>query len=105
MRRTVRNTARRPLPTLVAVPSRASRNKPRSTEPHPLRRAGDITALTPINKQQGRTGVADARLMTDWPADKAWDNRVKRHLRSPVWYSKPYLLAALWGRLPSAPRE
>jgi len=83
-------------PTLVPLARNAGGN--RSGADHPRRRADDARA----HKRPPLTAVkAGPRLMADWPADRACAPEPS----VPLWYTKPYLLATLWGRLPPAPKK
>jgi|SRR5581483_6989411 len=106
MRRSVtKGAVRRPRPALVPLPTRSANPRLPGKTPahpdHPHRRADDAGRGVAPKKAALKAVKVGARLMTDWPADKTRDARPA----TPLWYTKPYLLATLWGRLPTAPKD
>lgn len=100
MRRTVR-PLRHAAPAPLPVPIRAVKNRP--TKEHPLRRADDVARGADLVKLP--RSAHPAKLMTDWPPNGALDSRARPAPPTPVWYTKPFLWATLWGLLPRAPRK
>lgn len=108
---TFSRSARRVVPIKTAILAGAGAPRRRMVHPkaasHLRRRADDVEQVQkvmPIVQAVPARGLQrDERLMRDWPAEN--ENPRANATAVSMWDSKPCLLAAFWGWLPSAPRK